>query len=45
MLFRSVDLGLAQAAHDAFARAVELGHGDEDMAAVYFAAAKKQARR
>lgn len=41
----SVDLALARAAHDAFARAVELGHGDEDMAAAYFAAAGERSRR
>ena len=34
-----IDLALARAAHDKFARAVELGHGDEDMAATYFASA------
>jgi 3-hydroxyisobutyrate dehydrogenase len=34
----------AAAVHEAFERAVELGHGDEDMAAVYFAAAPERAR-
>lgn len=32
-----VDLAVARAAHAAFARADALGHGEEDMAAVYFA--------
>lgn len=32
-----IDPAVARAAHDAFVRAVELGHGDEDMAAAYFA--------
>ena len=41
----NVELDLARATQDVFARAVEHGHGDEDMAAVYFAAAKEQARR
>jgi 3-hydroxyisobutyrate dehydrogenase len=41
----NVDLGLAKAARDAFARAVELGHGDEDMAAVYYATAREKSRR
>jgi 3-hydroxyisobutyrate dehydrogenase len=35
-----VDLALARAVHDRFAWAVELGHGDEDMAATYFATAR-----
>jgi 3-hydroxyisobutyrate dehydrogenase len=34
-----VELPLARAVRDAFERAVELGHGDEDLAAVYFATA------
>jgi 3-hydroxyisobutyrate dehydrogenase len=33
-----VETRVARAVHDAFERGVELGHGDEDMAAVYFAA-------
>jgi 3-hydroxyisobutyrate dehydrogenase len=33
-----VDARVARAVHAAFERGVELGHGDEDMAAVYFAA-------
>jgi 3-hydroxyisobutyrate dehydrogenase len=33
-----VDTRLARAVHAAFERGIELGHGDEDMAAVYFAA-------
>jgi 3-hydroxyisobutyrate dehydrogenase len=33
-----VEARVARAVHDAFERGVELGHGDEDMAAVYFAA-------
>ena len=33
-----IEARLARAVHEAFARADELGHGDEDMAAVYFAA-------
>jgi 3-hydroxyisobutyrate dehydrogenase len=33
-----VETRLARAVREAFERAVELGHGDEDMAAVYFAA-------
>lgn len=32
-----IDSTLARAVDEAFARAVELGHGDEDIAAVYFA--------
>ena len=34
-----VDLAVLRAARDKFARAVELGHGDDDMAATYFATA------
>lgn len=33
-----IDTRVARAVHDAFETAVELGHGDQDMAAVYFAA-------
>jgi 3-hydroxyisobutyrate dehydrogenase len=33
-----VEAHVARAVHDAYQRALELGHGDEDMAAVYFAA-------
>jgi 3-hydroxyisobutyrate dehydrogenase len=33
-----VEARVAQAVREAFGRGVELGHGDEDMAAVYFAA-------
>jgi 3-hydroxyisobutyrate dehydrogenase len=33
-----VDVRVARAVREAFERGVELGHGDEDMAAVYFAA-------
>lgn len=33
-----VTLGGTQATREQFARAIELGHGDDDMAAVYFAA-------
>jgi 3-hydroxyisobutyrate dehydrogenase len=36
-----VDLALARVALGKFSRAVELGHGDEDMAATYFASAKE----
>jgi 3-hydroxyisobutyrate dehydrogenase len=32
-----VDTRVARAVRDAFERGIELGHGDEDMAAVYFA--------
>jgi 3-hydroxyisobutyrate dehydrogenase len=35
-----IDPAVARAAHDAFVRAVELGYGDDDMAAAYFATAK-----
>ena len=38
-----VELSLARAARDAFARAVDLGHGDEDLAAAYFATATEPA--
>jgi 3-hydroxyisobutyrate dehydrogenase len=34
-----LDLPLPRAARERFARAVDLGHGDEDMAATYFASA------
>jgi len=34
-----VDLPLARAARERFARAIELGHGDEDVSATFFAAA------
>jgi 3-hydroxyisobutyrate dehydrogenase len=34
-----VDLALVRAVHDKMDEAVELGHGDEDMAATYFASA------
>lgn len=34
-----VDLGLPRVVAERFDRAIELGHGDEDMAAVYFASA------
>jgi 3-hydroxyisobutyrate dehydrogenase-like beta-hydroxyacid dehydrogenase len=30
---------VARAVHEAFERGVELGHGEQDMAAVYFASA------
>jgi 3-hydroxyisobutyrate dehydrogenase len=40
-----VDLAAVRAAHDKFARAVELGHGDEDMAATYFATAPDAKQR
>jgi len=40
-----VELTVASAVHEAFARAVELGHGDEDMAAAYFAAKGTGGRR
>jgi 3-hydroxyisobutyrate dehydrogenase len=33
-----VEARVARAVREAFERGVELGHGDEDMAAVYFAA-------
>jgi len=33
-----VDVRVARAVREAFERGIELGHGDEDMAAVYFAA-------
>jgi len=36
-----VDVALARTVHEQFIRAVELGHGDEDMAATYFATARK----
>jgi 3-hydroxyisobutyrate dehydrogenase len=32
-----IETRVARAAHEAFERGVELGHGDQDMAAVYFA--------
>ena len=32
-----VDARVARAVREAFERGIELGHGDEDMAAVYFA--------
>ena len=32
-----VDLGVAAVTHERMARAIELGHGDEDMAATYYA--------
>jgi len=32
-----IDLGLAPVTHDRMQRAVDLGHGDEDMAATYYA--------
>ncbi len=35
-----VDLALAAATYERFGRAIELGHGDEDFAAAYFATAK-----
>jgi 3-hydroxyisobutyrate dehydrogenase len=35
----NVDLALARAAHEKSSSAIELGHGDEDMAATYFATA------
>jgi 3-hydroxyisobutyrate dehydrogenase len=38
-----VDLAVARAVHEKFADAVELGHGDEDMAATYFATAPTHA--
>jgi 3-hydroxyisobutyrate dehydrogenase len=34
-----VDLAVARAVHDKMGEAIELGHGDEDMAATYFASA------
>lgn len=37
-----VDLAVARAVHDMFERAIELGHGDEDMAATYFATSAPQ---
>ena len=37
----SLDLAVARAVHERMERAVELGHGDEDMAAVYFATAER----
>jgi 3-hydroxyisobutyrate dehydrogenase len=40
-----VDLAAVRAAHDKFARAVELGHGDDDMAATYFATAPAAKQR
>jgi 3-hydroxyisobutyrate dehydrogenase len=40
-----VDLAVAQAVREAFARAVELGHGHDDMAAAYFASAGDAAKR
>jgi 3-hydroxyisobutyrate dehydrogenase len=39
-----VDLPLAHVARERFARAVDLGHGDEDMAATYFASAPTKRR-
>lgn len=39
----NVDLAVARAAHDKFSHGVELGHGDEDIAATYFATAAKGA--
>ena len=32
-----VDLGLAPVTHERMQRAIDLGHGDEDMAATYYA--------
>jgi 3-hydroxyisobutyrate dehydrogenase len=40
-----VDLPLPKVARERFARAVDLGHGDEDMAATYFASAPVKRRR
>ena len=39
-----VDLPLPRVARERFARAVDLGHGDEDMAATYFASAPVKRR-
>ena len=39
VLTANVDLAVARAVHEKMAEAVELGHGDEDMAATYFASA------
>jgi 3-hydroxyisobutyrate dehydrogenase len=36
-----VELPLARAVEDRFAKAIELGHGDEDLAAAYYASAKR----
>jgi 3-hydroxyisobutyrate dehydrogenase len=38
-----IDLPLIEVVRRQFARAVELGHGDEDMAATYFATASENA--
>ena len=35
-----VDLGLAQVTRERMQRAIDLGHGDEDMIAAYFATAR-----
>ena len=40
-----VELAVARAVHDTFARGVELGHGDEDMAATYFTTTAEEAKR
>jgi 3-hydroxyisobutyrate dehydrogenase len=37
-----VELGLAHVTEERFRRAVELGHGDEDTAAAYFASAQRE---
>lgn len=38
-----VDARMARALHESFLRAMNLGHGDDDMAATYFATAKQPA--
>ncbi len=39
-----VDLAVARTVHDQFVRGIELGHGDDDMAATYFATAPSASR-